>query len=237
MSATPAEAAPRRRPAAGGYARGEETRSRIVQAALEVFATDGFAAASTRRIAAQAGVTPPALQYHFDSKEGLHRACADLIIDHCSALLDPALEVGNAALTQGDADLAVEALCGILDVLADLSVLKDGTPIWSRFMTRAQGDDAAPAYARVKQAISVPMNRLGTALVAQATGGAPDSEEVRLRAILVLSQLTGLHHNRDQCLARLDWSDFGGDRLTRIKAMVRDHTRAMLLAARAGTAV
>ena len=60
----------RRHPAAGGYARGDETRSRIIAAALDVFGTHGFGGASTRMLAESAGVTLPALQYYFASKEG-----------------------------------------------------------------------------------------------------------------------------------------------------------------------
>src|SRR5689334_6629200 len=64
-------AGPRRRPEAGGYARGDEVRSRILLAAIAMFGEQGFASASTRAIAAQAGVNPPALQYYFHNKERL----------------------------------------------------------------------------------------------------------------------------------------------------------------------
>ena len=101
-------APPRRRPTDGGYARGEETRARIVDAAMQVFAAEGFARASTRRIAAEAGVNPPALQYYFDSKEGLHRACGELIIGHCSTIMQPAMEAGEAALVDGRARRGAE---------------------------------------------------------------------------------------------------------------------------------
>ncbi len=50
--------------------RGEETRARILDAALELFAASGFDGASTRTIAEQAGVNLPAIQYYFGSKEG-----------------------------------------------------------------------------------------------------------------------------------------------------------------------
>ena len=232
-SLTPDVAFPRRRPTEGGYARGEETRARIVEAALEVFAAEGFAKASTRRIAAQAGVNPPALQYYFDSKEGLHRACADVIIAHCSAVLDPALEAGRAALETGDADKALDALCDLLDVTADLSVTSQDTPVWSRFMAQAQGDGAGPGYTHINEQLSIPMHSLVSALVGQVIGKPADDTEVKLRALFILGQKAGLHHNRERSLAVMGWSDFGGPRLAAIKRVVRDQTRAALLAARA----
>jgi TetR/AcrR family transcriptional regulator len=51
-----------------------DTRQRILTAALAEFATHGFAGASTRAVAAAAGVQHPLLSYHFKSKEGLWRA-------------------------------------------------------------------------------------------------------------------------------------------------------------------
>ena len=49
----------------------EETRTRILDAAEELFVEMGFAAASLRAIASRAGVNLAAAHYHFGSKEGL----------------------------------------------------------------------------------------------------------------------------------------------------------------------
>ena len=73
---TTASPGPRRRPENGGYARGDEVRNRILLAAIELFGEQGFASASTRAIAARAGVNPPALQYYFHNKARLHQACS-----------------------------------------------------------------------------------------------------------------------------------------------------------------
>jgi TetR/AcrR family transcriptional regulator len=56
-----------------------ETRERLVDAALLVFAEHGFAGASTREIARRAGVALAALPYHFTTKEALWKAAADRI--------------------------------------------------------------------------------------------------------------------------------------------------------------
>src|ERR1700722_9675840 len=92
---------PRRRPKAGGYARGDETRAHIVTTALRVFGERGFDQASTRDIAAKAGVKTPALQYYFDSKEGLHRACAQYIINTAVPTLKPSIDRAQEAAQTG----------------------------------------------------------------------------------------------------------------------------------------
>jgi len=51
-----------------------ETRREILKAAEESFAAWGFAGATTRQVAAKAGVNVATLHYHFGNKEGLYRA-------------------------------------------------------------------------------------------------------------------------------------------------------------------
>jgi AcrR family transcriptional regulator len=54
-----------------------ETRRGILLAAEESFATSGFVGATTRQVAARAGVNVATLHYHFGNKEKLYRAVLD----------------------------------------------------------------------------------------------------------------------------------------------------------------
>lgn len=54
-----------------------DTRDRILQAALSAFSERGFEGASTREIAADAGVAQGLLTYHFSSKQTLWEASVD----------------------------------------------------------------------------------------------------------------------------------------------------------------
>ena len=51
----------------------EQTRDRILQAAVEIFAKRGFKAGTVRDICAQAGVNVASVNYYFQSKEALYR--------------------------------------------------------------------------------------------------------------------------------------------------------------------
>jgi AcrR family transcriptional regulator len=82
----------------------EQTRARIVEAAVESFAELGFDASSTRDIAGRAGVTQGLLTYHFSSKEELWRAAADQIFDAIELPERP------AASTETDDETAREAI-------------------------------------------------------------------------------------------------------------------------------
>src|ERR1700733_2440611 len=71
--------------ASAGYKKGEETRRRILDAALKAFGEASFRAVTTRRISAAAGVSLPTLTYYFGDKEGLYRACAEAVVDRYRA--------------------------------------------------------------------------------------------------------------------------------------------------------
>jgi AcrR family transcriptional regulator len=68
------------------------TKARILSAAEEVFAARGFTGASTREIAARAGVNISSLHYHWASKETLYVAVFRDVFDRLVALLREALE-------------------------------------------------------------------------------------------------------------------------------------------------
>ena len=65
----------------------EETRARIVEAALKCFSERGFLGASTREIARRAGENQGLITYHFQSKEELWRAAVDQIFGKLKAEL------------------------------------------------------------------------------------------------------------------------------------------------------
>jgi AcrR family transcriptional regulator len=56
---------------------GEETRQRILEAAARVFAENGYARATTRRLAATAGVNEVTLFRHFTNKQKLFAAVVE----------------------------------------------------------------------------------------------------------------------------------------------------------------
>lgn len=56
-------------------------RRKILDAALDVFSAQGFRGATLDQIAGVAGLSKPNLLYYFDSKEAMHRALLDELLD------------------------------------------------------------------------------------------------------------------------------------------------------------
>jgi TetR/AcrR family transcriptional regulator, regulator of cefoperazone and chloramphenicol sensitivity len=220
----------RRHPEAGGYARGEETRARIINTALRVFGEAGFNEASTRRIAADAGVNPPALQYYFGGKEGLHRACAQYIIDRMLSIVSPAMTRAAQIRRRSQREQAVEVLCELLDAMAD-GLVAAGSESWSRFVTRGKADGAGPAMGMLRQNIGMPVMQCVAQLIGVATDRDPTDEVTRLKAAAILGQVTTFHTNRESTMEALNWPDLTARRLQAIKTVIREHTRAILAGA------
>ena len=68
------------------------TKARILSAAEDVFAARGFDGASTREIAARAGVNISSLHYHWESKETLYFAVFRNLFDQIVELVRESLE-------------------------------------------------------------------------------------------------------------------------------------------------
>jgi TetR/AcrR family transcriptional regulator, regulator of cefoperazone and chloramphenicol sensitivity len=219
--------APQRARKRRGYARGEETRSRIVAAALRIFGEHGFDQASTRLIATAAAVKPPALQYYFGGKEGLHRACAQFIIDHAMGILSPALAQASRAIGTRSRGEALTALYGLIDALA-VGLADSGAESWRRFIARGKADGAGPAMPMIRDRIGLPLIEVTTRLVGFALGQAQDVERNRLRALALLAPCNWIHANRDNTLALMGWSDIDPQRLELIRQVVREQAAGTL---------
>jgi TetR/AcrR family transcriptional regulator len=112
------------RPSRGLNKRGVDTRRDLLEAALVEFAAVGFEAASTRVIAARAGVKQGQLTYHYETKDDLWRATVDHLFERFDAEFATAsaflssTEVEGAA---GAAELVVRALVRAVSRLPELN--------------------------------------------------------------------------------------------------------------------
>jgi TetR/AcrR family transcriptional regulator len=86
-------------------------RDRLLHAAMELFATRGYAATSIRELVGAAGVTKPVLYYHFQSKEGLYLA----LVEALRVAMESTLAVSAAA--PGTSRQRLERLFGAMFAL------------------------------------------------------------------------------------------------------------------------
>lgn len=224
---------PSKRPrhsSAGGYARGDETRQRIIDAAVTLFGEHGYAGASTRDIAAAAGVNAPALQYYFENKEGVYRACAQFIADDIRGRFEPAMRKA-AGILKGEASAAalVDAFLDIHEVVLDM-VLTDSQASKRRlFMVReVAGDEPLVASQLLERRLKQPLNKLRLSLLARITGTTTRDPITRIRLLTLKGQILPFFHPPGACLDALGWKEIDAAKGALLKATVMEQTRTLL---------
>jgi AcrR family transcriptional regulator len=230
-------AAPRRRPTEGGYARGEETRLRIIETAIPMFGRRGFDGVSTREIAAEAGVNPPALQYYFDSKEGLFRACGEHMAEQVAAAVEPIVARAERLLADGaPAPALIEAFCAIQEAMAELLFGEAETSGWTSFFAMDQaGFGPGIALSLLRERFVDRLQDVCAGLIGRLTGKGAEEAETRLRSFAIDGQLKIFCLGRSAALECLGWDSFSPEHARLIKSIVVEQTRTLLtsLAAKA----
>jgi AcrR family transcriptional regulator len=166
--------------------RGAETRSRLIEAALDVFGHQGFEGATTRQIARAANANLAAILYHFGSKEALYHAVAEHIVGSVSARMGPMLANAEGALADIDPAGARKLVGRMLETFVDVMLGSAEAERWARFVVREQLDPTS-AF-EVIYGLMGPAHTLLTRLVAIALGGDPESPEMKFRAFSILGQ-------------------------------------------------
>lgn len=141
----------------------EDTRTRILNVAMELFAERGFAATSTRELSERLGFTKAALYYHFHSKDDLLLALVE------PALSDLARLAEHGAGRTGPA-VRRELLAGYLDFV-----------VTHEQMIRVLSRDPAVARSAPLAALSLPLyDRLMSRLSGVTEPGTAELTAVRV---------------------------------------------------------
>lgn len=88
-------------------------RQRLLDAALQLFSTKGYAATSVRELVEAAGVTKPVLYYYFKNKEGLYLALMGDALGSFYQVAEQALAAPGSVR---------ERICGYCTALLDIFV-------------------------------------------------------------------------------------------------------------------
>jgi AcrR family transcriptional regulator len=219
-----------RRPSAGGYARGDETRQRIIAAAVKLFGEHGFAGASTRDIAAAAGVNAPALQYYFENKEGVYQACAEYITNDLRDRFAPAMRQANEVLKAGGAmDALVDAYVAIQGVMLDCVILQPFASKKRLFVARELGDEEANVASKLlHRRLKQPLNKMTLALLSGITGAGVNDPVTRIRLLTLKGLIMPFYHPPGACLDLLGWKEIDAAKGALLKANVLEQTRTLL---------
>lgn len=167
-----------------------ETRQRLVEAGIRLFGLHGFAATSTRQLAAQAGTNLAAIPYHFGSKEGLYRAVLERVVAvkqaECGEMFGRVLAVCGDASSGREQVLA--AMRAMVRGMAAVMLATEEARHFSSIMMQEQ---IAPtdSFDILFEGFFRRVHAVWAALLGRLTGLPPGSMELDLRALSVMGQL------------------------------------------------
>ena len=123
------------------------TQDRLLDAAVALFATDGFDGTSVRDITKAAGANQAAIHYHFGNKEGVLRAVTDRVVGPLNQRRNELLDELVAGADPPSSDDLLRAF-----LRADIETLQrlDDRGASARLMARIYGD---PSPARQAMAL------------------------------------------------------------------------------------
>jgi len=213
--------------------RGEETRARILDAALELFAAAGFDGASTRTIAERAGVNLPAIQYYFGSKEGLYRAVVEQFSQQMQAGVGPIAERIRNELAAGQSSRRklLDLLCDMIDVIIAL-ILDDSMPnreCRQQFFARMEVEPN-PAFDALQDEMVRHVCEPCCQIIGRLLDRPADDEKVLLQSMTLIGQakiFCGWGTNRV-----LHWDTIGETRIRAAQSVIRGNIQAIFRAPR-----
>ena len=165
-----------------------ETKQRLLEAAGEVFAEQGFRNATVREICKRADVNIAAVSYHFHEKESLYSAVLQHLASVAIRKYPPTLGLNGEASPE-------ERLAAFVKSFL-FRTLDEGRPAWhGRLMAREMAEPT-PAFDELVKTVCQPLHDRLQSIVREILGEAATEEVVRLSAASIIGQCLFYHHSR-----------------------------------------
>jgi AcrR family transcriptional regulator len=209
--------------------RGEDTRQRLIEAALKIFGESGFEGATTRMLADAAGANLAAIPYHFGSKEGLYRAVAEFIAESCGREILPTigkieLALAGKKLSRADATILLHEL---LERFSQIVIGSEFADRFASFVMREQLQPGA-GFEILYEGMMRRLMQSCVALLATASGRRGDDQKILIRAQTLLGQILVFRTSRASVFRQLGWREYSKEQVKAIQLIVRENVDRIL---------
>ncbi len=198
----------------------KDTRSRLLQAAGEIFARHGFRKATIRQIAGRAQANVSAVRYYFGGKEGLYSA----VLQHTFVAANQ--KYPSSQDLPENASPALRLKTFILTLL--LRLLDDGRPAWHGKLMVREIADPTPVLDQVIDEMFQPLYAHLFSIINDFLGKNADEEVTGLCAMSIMGQCL-FYRNSRPVVTRLFNKEYGS---TEIEAFAEHITTFSLQALR-----
>ena len=210
-------------------ARGALTRSRLLEAAVEVFGRKGVEGATVREIARIAGQNVAAIKYYFGGKDQLYEAVLEAIVRELRhRLADLFAEIHLLRQNPNPAPGAAAELLGrfLCAVYLRLISRDEALPL-ARLIVREQLQPTAHFQVLYEQGFR-PLHEGLSFLVSQILGRDPQEREVIVRTHALMGQVYFFAMTREAIMRRLGWQSLAGRNADFVVSILKDQITVLL---------
>ena len=207
--------------------RGEATRQRLLEVAIQVFAARGFDGARTRDIAEAAKTNPVSIAYYFGNKQGLYHAAARRVAARWAAHEKPLVQQARTSMARPG--ITHRELVGILcTLLCDFVRLILGNFLpdcYGKFVSQAASGPARE-FSVINRGLA-PLRVTLADAIAALTGESAASSATQVRALSIIGSCICFRRDRPAVLHALKWKQIGTKELRVVEAGIRANIQAM----------
>lgn len=207
------------------------TKQRLLESALEAFASRGYEGVGTREIAERAGANVSAIRYHFGDKEGLYRAVIQHISEGVREGVAPFAEKIRSRTEQPGVsrEEMVESVCQLITSFATQLLGSGIGDNWARLIVREQLEPTS-AFDVMYRVFSSLLDTVAL-LAGRIAEQPPGSEQVRVCAMTLVGQALVFRTHRATALRFIGWRKVGPRQIAALQAVISRQCRAILTAA------
>lgn len=198
-----------------------ETRARLLEAGVRLFAENGFKGVSVRELCAAADANVAAIQYHFGGKDGLYHAIFTTTLDEDEARFRESIDNMNMIIdaARGDREQLGLALSMYIKSFFARFPFNEHKRWFSVLVTRelsfpGQGFDL------IFERRAKPSQQVFARIIAALDGVEEDSESARLQAHVLTGTIMSVVISRNILFRTMEWESFTPQSLTMLSDVI-----------------
>ena len=199
----------------------KETKEKLLQTAIELFAKHGINGVSTRMLAKESGVNLSSINYYFGGKQMLYDAFLESIVEKISAFIASKRAPLLEAQLQPNEEFKV-FIGNLIDFLCSNTISNAQAELFVKEIIQPSG-----VYNQLYAQVIEPMHKRLTTLVMQTT--TLTEQEAIIQVHCLMGQAVNFKIHKHALLRRLNLSDYTPQLICQIKAQVFKNCDILLM--------
>lgn len=199
----------------------KETKEKLLQTAIELFAKHGINGVSTRMLAKESGVNLSSINYYFGGKQRLYDAVLESIVEKISAFIASKRAPLLEAQLQPNEEFKV-FIGNLIDFLCSNTISNAQAELFVKEIIQPSG-----VYNQLYAQVIEPMHKRLTTLVMQTT--TLTEQEAIIQVHCLMGQAVNFKIHKHALLRRLNLSDYTPQLICQIKAQVFKNCDILLM--------